>query len=160
MSVKNKLKLLWRTYFVGGLEPSKASLSVSLGFLWGVFPILGTCTILCTLTALLLKLNMGLIQAVNYLVYPIQLALLLPCFYLGTMFTGFEIKDTSIETLQSLNFSFATLTALSGEILQIVVNAVVGWVILIPVIAFLIYWVLLTILTLGSEKSSVPDDIL
>lgn len=50
-------------------------MSCALGVALGLFPILGSTTALCFLAALILRLNQPAMQAVNYVVYPAQLAL-------------------------------------------------------------------------------------
>lgn len=66
-----------------GVTPEKIALSVALGVALGVFPVLGSTTALCALAALVLRLNLPAIQIVNYFVYPLQIALLVPFFRLG-----------------------------------------------------------------------------
>jgi hypothetical protein len=66
-----------------GMTPRKIALTIALGALLGVFPILGTTTLLCTLAAIVLRLNQPIIQGVNFLVYPLQLALLIPFYRTG-----------------------------------------------------------------------------
>jgi uncharacterized protein (DUF2062 family) len=66
-----------------GVTPEKVALSVALGITLGVFPLLGSTTALCALAAFAFQLNLPAIQIVNYLAYPLQLALLIPFFRLG-----------------------------------------------------------------------------
>lgn len=66
-----------------GITPEEISLTLALGIVLGVFPILGACTLLCGLAAWRLKLNQPIIQAINYLVYPAQVLLLLPFYRAG-----------------------------------------------------------------------------
>jgi uncharacterized protein (DUF2062 family) len=66
-----------------GITPEKLALSLALGLVLGCFPILGAATVLCTVAGLVLGLNQPVIQAVNQLVYPLQLALLLPQYRAG-----------------------------------------------------------------------------
>ena len=58
------------------MSPKQISLCLALGVSLGIFPVLGTTTVLCTMAALALRLNLPLIQLVNYAVYPLQLLLL------------------------------------------------------------------------------------
>ncbi len=69
-------------------NPRKLSLTVSLGMVLGVFPVPGTTTLLCILVAIPLKLNMVIIQLANYLVYPLQLVLLVPFIKFGGQIFG------------------------------------------------------------------------
>jgi uncharacterized protein (DUF2062 family) len=66
-----------------GVTPEKIALSLALGAVLGVFPVLGSTTALCTLAAITLQLNLPAIQLVNFFVYPLQIALLIPFFRLG-----------------------------------------------------------------------------
>ncbi len=66
-----------------GITPEKIALSLAIGIAFGVFPMLGTTTLLCTLIAVPLRLNLPAIQLVNYLMYPAQIALLIPFIRLG-----------------------------------------------------------------------------
>ena len=66
-----------------GITPEKIALSLAFGIGLGVFPVLGSTTILCTLAAILFRLNLPAIQLVNYFVYPLQLALLIPFMRFG-----------------------------------------------------------------------------
>jgi uncharacterized protein (DUF2062 family) len=55
-----------------GITPHKIALTVAVGATLGLFPILGSTTLLCFLAGVLLKLNQPIIQGINYLVYPLQ----------------------------------------------------------------------------------------
>src|SRR5436853_6256729 len=66
-----------------GITPEKIALSLAFGIGLGVFPMLGSTTILCGLAAVIFRLNLPSIQLVNYFVYPLQLALLIPFFRFG-----------------------------------------------------------------------------
>ena len=55
-----------------GITPEKISLCIALGVMLGVFPVIGSTMILCTIASLSLKLNLPLIQIISYLVYPLQ----------------------------------------------------------------------------------------
>jgi hypothetical protein len=66
-----------------GITPEKIALSLAFGMALGTFPVLGSTTILCTLAVFLFGLNFPAIQIVNYFVYPLQLALLVPLLRAG-----------------------------------------------------------------------------
>ena len=71
-----------------GITPEKIALSVALGVTLGVTPVLGSTSLLCVLAAVLLRLNLPAIQLVNFLVYPLQLVLLVPFIRLGEWIFG------------------------------------------------------------------------
>jgi len=68
---------------IQGVTPQKMALTIALGFSLGVIPILGVTTALCAVAAVRLKLNQPVIQLVNWLVYPLQLAWILIFVRLG-----------------------------------------------------------------------------
>jgi uncharacterized protein (DUF2062 family) len=70
------------------VTPEKLALSVALGCVLGLFPMLGTTTTLCALAAVLLRLNLPAIQVVNFFVYPLQLTLFIPFLKAGSWLIG------------------------------------------------------------------------
>jgi len=60
-----------------GSTPEKLAISLAVGAALGVFPILGTSTLLCFAAALAFRLNHPAIQLGNYLMYPFQIPLIL-----------------------------------------------------------------------------------
>lgn len=73
-----------------GITPQQIALTLALGAVLGIFPILGATTALCAVAGVWLRLNQPLIQLVNYLVYPVQLALLIPFYRAGERLFGAE----------------------------------------------------------------------
>jgi uncharacterized protein (DUF2062 family) len=66
-----------------GLAPGELAAAVALGLAVGVIPLMGASTPLGVGVALLLGLNQPVVQAANYLAYPLQLGLLVPFIRLG-----------------------------------------------------------------------------
>jgi uncharacterized protein (DUF2062 family) len=60
------------------LTAEEIGLLLVVGFTLGVFPIMGCPTILCLIVGFKLRLNVPVLQLINNLTSPIQLALLLP----------------------------------------------------------------------------------
>jgi hypothetical protein len=73
-----------------GITPQKVALTLALGAVLGIFPILGATTLLCAIAGVWLRLNQPVIQLVNYLVYPVQVALLIPFYRAGERLFGAE----------------------------------------------------------------------
>lgn len=115
-------------------------MSISLGVLWGIFPVIGTSTLLCTLSALALRLNMIIIQGVNYAVYPVQIALLLPYYQLGHLFTGYEVTPANLTFIKTASFSLETFGGLSGDLAHIAINMLMGWLSLAPIVSIIVYF--------------------
>ncbi len=108
-----------------GLAPEKLALCLALGFAIGVCPLVGTSTILCTLVALALRLNLPAIQLVNYAVYPLQLALVLPFLRLGEwLFSAPRLPLSGSEILDLARRDPMLATATLGSAAW---HAVVAW---------------------------------
>ena len=74
--------------FTQGTTPEKIALTLALGGTLGIFPILGSTTLLCAVAGVWLRLNQPIIQLANYLVYPLQLLLVLPFYRAGEALFG------------------------------------------------------------------------
>ncbi len=86
-----------------GLSPRKLALCVALGCVLGVFPVLGSTTILCAAVAWVARLNQPAIQTVNYLIYPLQWALLIPFYRMGQwLFRAPPVSLTWSTTLHAI----------------------------------------------------------
>lgn len=73
-----------------GITPQQIALTLALGGVLGIFPILGATTLLCAAIGVWLRLNQPIIQLVNYLVYPAQVLLLIPFYRAGERLFGAE----------------------------------------------------------------------
>ena len=78
-----KGRALIAAVFSRGLSPRALSLTLTLGVALGVMPLPIGTTLLCVLLAARFRLNQAAMLAVNYLCYPLQLALFLPFSRLG-----------------------------------------------------------------------------
>jgi len=78
-----KGRALIATVFSRGLSSRALSLTLTLGVALGVMPLPIGTTLLCVLLAARFRLNQAAMLAVNYLCYPLQLALFLPFSRLG-----------------------------------------------------------------------------
>jgi len=71
--------------FRQGLTPHKLAMTCALGVIVGIFPLFGVTTILCFAVAIAFRLNIPVIQLVNYLVAPLQLLFIIPFIKIGTI---------------------------------------------------------------------------
>lgn len=127
-----------------GTTPEKIALTIALGVVLGVFPILGSTTALCLAAAVLLKLNQPVIHLVNWLIYPLQPPLILVFIRLGEKLVGAPPVPFSItEMLQRFKDSPAQffrdfgLTALHG---------LGGWLLVAPLIVAILYFAMRPVL--------------
>lgn len=71
------------------LSPHKWSASLAFGIVAGLFPILGPVTVLSLALGWLFRLHIPLVLAVIYLIYPLQLLLMVPFTWLGEWGLGY-----------------------------------------------------------------------
>lgn len=123
-----------------GITPEKIALTIALGAVIGMFPILGATTLLCGIVAAWLKLNQPIIQLVNYLMYPVQIILLLPFYRAGETLLGREHMPLSIPMLME---RFRTDTGrFFGDFGMIGVGAIGVWCLLAPLAGGALYFTL------------------
>jgi uncharacterized protein (DUF2062 family) len=127
-----------------GITPQKISLTIALGITLGIFPILGATTLLCLVVGICLKLNQPVIQAVNYLVSALQLALIIVFVRIGEFvlratpvsFSVSELFRTFHESPVKFFHEFG-LTGLHG---------ILGWLLIAPVAAGVLYFAMLPLI--------------
>lgn len=108
-----------------GVTPEKLSITVAFGAVWGTFPVLGTNTIICIVTAYIFRLNHAAIQLVNYGMYPIQLAMLIPFVKTGIWITGQESLKYSIDEIgEIMSGDFLIALQTLGDV---IIAGMIGW---------------------------------
>ena len=128
-----------------GLTPEMMSRTIASGLLIGTIPIPGTSTLLCTALSLGFRMNLALIQLVNYLVFPLQLLLFLPFYNIASRITGqaFFSKFTEItEQLTGKNWLQA-----STDLLLLMGTSVLVWMFIMFPVSLLMYFILKPVLT-------------
>ncbi len=142
-----------------GITPEKIALSIGFGVVLGVFPALGWTTLLCLLVAVRWKLNVPAMQLVNYLVYPLQLALLVPFIRAGEVLFGAPRLVISLPQILAMVRAdvWHAITALWVATL----HAIVAWTLIAPVAVYLIYKILSPVLTRLAQVSGLakPEGI-
>ena len=135
-----------------GVTPEKLALSVALGAIIAIVPVLGVSTALCALLAIGLRLNMPAIQIVNYLLTPVQLLLIIPFLRFGEWLTGAPRYPVTLESGLAL-LSHGILNAVR-VLWDAIVNATVGWVVLAPFAVFALYGVCKPVFRRMTPKSA------
>jgi uncharacterized protein (DUF2062 family) len=141
-----------------GVTPEKMALSLALGVALGVFPVLGTTTALCALAAFVWRLNLPAIQIVNYFVYPLQIALLIPFFRAGENLFGATHLPLSVA--QILAAVHASFWGAMRFLWTTTWHAIVVWCLVAPVFVGLAYAVLVPVLrrvVRRSQKERATD---
>lgn len=118
-----------------GVTPEKLALSLALGMVFGVFPALGWTTTLCAILAIVLRLNLPAIQIVNYFMYPVQIALLVPFFRLGEKL--FRAPHLPLSVPQIYGMIHASLWTAIKLLWTTTWHAIVAWALLAPIVVAL-----------------------
>lgn len=133
-----------------GITPEKIALSIAFGAVLGCMPFLGVTTTLCFLVAFLLRLNPVAIQLINYLMYPIQLALFIPFIRAGEKL--FHTHPLAI-TLSQLEHLVKTNMVQAVKILWTTLwHAVTVWAALAPLGVLVLYLALLPIMRYAASR--------
>lgn len=124
-----------------GITPEQIALTIALGGVIGIFPILGATTFLCAVVGVWLRLNQPIIQLVNYLVYPVQLLLLLPFYRAGeSLFQQAHVPIFSLtELMQRFNADAWQFLIDYG---MVGVYGIVVWCLTAPVLIAITYYAL------------------
>jgi uncharacterized protein (DUF2062 family) len=132
-----------------GVTPDKIALSLAFGLGIGIFPVLGVSTILCTLVAIALRLNLPAIQLVNYLAAPIQLALIIPFVRVGEHLLRLAPQPLSI----SEGFKLMATGVLHAVIVlwDAIVHAALGWIVIGPFLIYALYRIFKPLLTRAAQ---------
>ena len=123
-----------------GITPEKVALSLAFGIVLGIFPVLGSTTILCAAAALIFRLNLPAIQLVNYLIYPLQLFFLLPFIRLGELL--FRAAPLQLSLAQMLAMARADLPHAVATLWLAGVHAMSAWLLIGPPAILFLYFLL------------------
>ena len=135
-----------------GITPEKITLTIALGGVLSIFPILGATTILCAVAAFAFRLNQPVIHLVNYCAYPAQFALLIPFYRAGETLFGHAHIPLSIP------FLLGRFRESPGQFMRdfgmIGVQGIVVWIVVALLLAAVIYFTLLHPLRLLARRSA------
>jgi uncharacterized protein (DUF2062 family) len=120
-----------------GVTPEKIAMSLAFGLGFGIFPVLGVSTILCTIVAVVLRLNLPAIQLVNYLAAPIQIALIIPFVRVGEHLLQLAPQPLSI----SAGFKLMAIGVVHAVTVlwDAIVHAALGWIVIGPLLIYVLY---------------------
>jgi uncharacterized protein (DUF2062 family) len=136
-AINTKILNMLKSMLKEGMSLRKIALCISLGIVLGIFPVLGVTTFLCTVAALVLRLNLPAIQVVNYMVYPLQLIMLAPFYAAGNWLfkqQGLPLINTDLIGLLQNDFwgSMASLWDLT-------LYAILTWIAISPLLVLILY---------------------
>jgi uncharacterized protein (DUF2062 family) len=140
----NKVKDKTTALLKQGLTPKQLTQSIIVSGLISTIPILGVSTFMITTVSLKQKLNLPIMIALSYLLWPVQILMIIPFIRVGEfIFSVPRNHHTVEEIISSFQSSFfQTLSHLSFELLC----GLGGWLLTAVPVAVLIYWLSLLFL--------------
>jgi uncharacterized protein (DUF2062 family) len=124
------LRALLEEQLRGGLGPDELALAIGLGFACGLFPIFGATTALSAIAGVAFRVNQVVVQAVNYLVYPIYFFVLAGLLAAGAWVFDEPLGDDVVAQMRALLDQ--GLRVFVAELGRALLHAVVVWAVLAP----------------------------
>lgn len=149
----NKVKTKITTLLNQGLTPKELCQSIIVSGLISTVPILGVSTFMITTVSLKRKLNFPVMISLSYLMWPVQILLIIPFIRVGEFIFSVPRNHHTVDEITS-SFQrsfFLTLSHLSFELLC----GLGGWLITAVPIAVGVYWVSLLFLKRKKTRNSV-----
>ncbi len=136
-----------------GWTPDEVCWSTAWGWTVGLFPIYGVTTVTLGVVGMVWKLNHSILQAFNYLVSPLKVALIIPYIRLGEwMFrTENPFRLSLAEFIR--RFQAAPMETL-GEFAMTFVHAIAGWAITVPLWMFGTFFIMKGMIRAGSAAKT------
>jgi uncharacterized protein (DUF2062 family) len=121
-----------------GTTPRQLALTCALGIVISIFPFIGVTTWICLGLALVLRLNIAIIQLVNYLFFPIQLLLMIPFINMGTFL--FSLNPFPYTQEQLINLFKTDFWRLASEAGISVGSGIAVWGLVAIPLFFLVFY--------------------
>jgi uncharacterized protein (DUF2062 family) len=124
-------------FLVQGISPHRLALCVAIGVVVGNIPVLGVSTILCTLIAVILRLNLPAIQLVQAAMAPTQILLMIPFLRLGEWLSHAGAQAVTIKgafALMAQGVWHAVLVLRDA-----IFHACIAWALMAPFCIYVIY---------------------
>ncbi len=145
-----------RAQLSAGASPDKLAWTVAAGMTLGVFPILGSTTLICLIAGWALRMNQAILHVFKALVYPLHLALILPFIRLGERLIGAPMITLSIPQLLA-RFKTDPLQ-FAHDFGMAALHGVSAWLLLAPVMAVIIKRSITPALRLLREKINTSPE--
>jgi uncharacterized protein (DUF2062 family) len=140
------------TQLTQGITPQKISLTLAIGSACALFPILGTTTALCTVAAILLKLNQPLIQVINQVLWIAYFPVMYVCIRLGETLLGAPPVVFDIARMNDLFWNAPR--AFFQQFGATALHAVIAWCLLAPLFGAALYFTALPLTRRLARKNS------
>ena len=140
-----------------GITPEKIALSIAVGAIVGIFPVLGTTTVLVTVVAAALRLNLVAVHTVHYVMTPVQILLIIPFVRVGEHLVGAVPQPLSIK--EGLDLIARGALQAVVALWDAIVHAMLGWVAIGPLAIALSYFLFKALLRRFSRSAPVAPEV-
>lgn len=121
-----------------GVAPRKIASTVATGTVCSLFPILGTTTTLNITVGVWLRMNQPLLLALNYLLTPVHLMMILVYLRIGEWLWRAHDEPLDLETVTHA-FHELTLRNFGARFGWALMHATSGWIVTAPFLFLIIY---------------------
>lgn len=135
--VLSKIKSVIHLQLTQGLSPEACRAAIAMAFTLGIFPIMGFSTPLNMLAAFVFRLNQPVVQAFNWILGPIKIALIFPFLRIGEWLFGAEPFVLSLTQFSAI--FFADWIGTTKQFALTFVHAITGWLLCAPLVFLLLY---------------------
>ncbi|MDF1755396.1 MAG: hypothetical protein P1U89_21590 [Verrucomicrobiales bacterium] len=136
LGYKRVLRLI-KTLLTQGASPRRITLAILVGIGTGLFPILGTPSILGLASGLILKLNQPVIHGINTLCMPLHIGTILPFIRMGEkLFSADPIAFSFPVMLEIFFRSPAEFFSLYG---MTCLHCIAAWAVSVPFLLVVLY---------------------
>ena len=133
-----------------GVTPERLALSLAIGTVLGISPVLGVTTFLAFVISFAFRLNVVAMQLTNYLMYPLQIILLIPFIRAGErLFHQGHLRFNFDQIQQMTRSDHEAAVRLLGAAIW---HAIVVWALVAPIIIAIVYLVLTPVLRHAAER--------
>lgn len=137
-----------------GTSPEALALAAAVGTFLCISPILGSTTLLCLLAGWLFRLNHVVLQVINLLSYPLQLALIVPLVRLGE--TVCRAEPASLNPAVMVQEFTASPSGFLLRYGTAGLHGLLGWILVAPVVIFGLNWLLRGLFRRAARRFSTP----
>jgi uncharacterized protein (DUF2062 family) len=123
-----------------GLTPEGLALSLALGLVLGLFPIVGVTTLLCLAAGFAFRLNHVALQMANHLAYPLQLSLIPAFVRLGEGLVG--ARHVPLDPRALVSQLGRDAAGFARDFGVIGLHGILGWSLVAPVLLLALFLVL------------------
>lgn len=143
-------------FLKAGTSPEKLALACAIGVVIGIVPVWGVTTFICFGLAAVLRINVALLQLVNYAMYPLQILLVLPYIKSGEYL--FQLKPLPYGSLELMELFKTNLMAALGELGFAILTGVGVWAVTSVPLFIIIYFASLALFKKWNRNRNMQLD--